>query len=80
MLISGSSKAGKSFLLMELAIALSEGLPWLGFKCKKSRVNLEIDSASFINRFAEIYKALKITPKHSDDISIWNLRGHAVTT
>ena len=81
MLISGSSKAGKSFLLMELAVALSEGMTWLGFKCKKSRVlyvNLEIDAASFINRFSEIYKALKITPKHSDDISIWNLRGHAV--
>lgn len=81
MLISGSSKAGKSFLLMELAVALSEGMMWMGFKCKKSRVlyiNLEIDSASFINRFAEIYKALKITPKHSDNISIWNLRGHAV--
>lgn len=81
MLISGSSKAGKSFLLMELAIALSEGASWLGFKCKKSKVlyvNLEIDSASCINRFAEIYKALKIPPKHSDDISIWNLRGHAV--
>ena len=81
MLISGSSKAGKSFLLMELAIALSEGMEWLGFKCKKSKVlyvNLEIDSASCINRFAEIYKALKIAPKHSEDISIWNLRGHAV--
>lgn len=66
---------------MELAVALSEGMEWLGFKCKKSRVlyvNLEIDSASFVNRFADIYKALKLTPKHSDDISIWNLRGHAV--
>lgn len=81
MLISGSSKAGKSFLLMELAVALSEGSSWLGFKCKKSKVlyvNLEIDSASCINRFAEIYKAMKIVPKHSGDISIWNLRGHAV--
>ena len=48
---------------MELAVALSEGMTWLGFKCKKSRVlyvNLEIDAASFINRFAEIYKALKL--------------------
>jgi RecA-family ATPase len=81
MLISGSSKAGKSFLLMELAVALSEGGSWLGFKCKKSKVlyvNLEIDSASFINRFSEIYKALKVIPKHRADISIWNLRGHAV--
>ena len=81
MLISGSSKAGKSFLLMELAVALSGGATWLGFKCKKSKVlyvNLEIDPASCINRFSEIYKALKIPPKNSKDISIWNLRGHAV--
>lgn len=81
MLISGSSKAGKSFLLMELAVALSEGMTWLGFKCKKSRVlyvNLEIDSASCIHRFIEIYAALKFTPKHTDNIVLWNLRGHAV--
>ena len=32
MLISGSSKAGKSFLLMELAVSLSEGIEWLDFK------------------------------------------------
>ena len=81
MLISGSSKAGKSFLLMELAIALSEGLDWLGLKCRKSRVlyvNLEIDAPSCINRFIEIYKALKLKPKHATNIVLWNLRGHAV--
>lgn len=81
MLISGSSKAGKSFLLMELAIALSEGIKWLGFQCKKSKVlyiNLEIDRPSFINRFIEIYKAMKLKPKHSHDIAIWNLRGEAM--
>ena len=81
MLISGSSKAGKSFLLMELAIALAEGRKWLGFQCRKSKViyvNLEIDPASCINRFSEIYKTLKLTPTHSQDIIIWNLRGHAV--
>ena len=81
MLISGSSKAGKSFLLMELCIALAEGRTWLGFPCKKGRVlyvNLEIDPASAINRFLRIYEALGIPIKHSDDIVIWNLRGHAV--
>ncbi len=81
MLISGSSKAGKSFLLMELSIALSEGMKWLGFQCKKSKVlyvNLEIDAASCINRFAEIYKALKFKPKYSHDIVLWNLRGRAM--
>lgn len=81
MLISGSSKAGKSFLLMELCIAISEGLPWLGFQCRKGRVlyvNLEIDPASAINRFLKIYEGLGIQPKHSNDIEIWNLRGRSL--
>lgn len=81
MLISGSSKAGKSFLLMELSIAISEGTKWLGFQCKQGKVlyvNLEIDPASCVNRFLKIYKVLGLTPKHMDDIVIWNLRGHAV--
>jgi RecA-family ATPase len=66
---------------MQLAIALSEGTKWLGFQCKKSKVlyvNLEIDRASFIHRFTEIYEALRLKPKHSHDISIWNLRGIAM--
>ena len=81
MLISGSSKAGKSFLLMELCIAIAEGVPWLGFPCRKGRVlyvNLEIDPASCVNRFLKIYQALGEEPKHMKDIIIWNLRGHAV--
>ncbi len=81
MLISGSSKAGKSFLLMELCAAIAEGKPWLGFPCRKGRVlyvNLEIDPASCVNRFIKIYAALGYKQKHIDDIVIWNLRGHAV--
>lgn len=81
MLISGSSKAGKSFLLMELCIAIAEGIPWLGFNCKKGRVlyvNLEIDKPSCINRFVEIYDALGIPKAHVTDIEMWNLRGHAI--
>ena len=81
MLISGSSKAGKSFLLMELCIAIAEGKSWLGFPCKKGRVlyvNLEIDPASAINRFLKIYEALELPIKNADSIVIWNLRGHAV--
>ena len=80
MLISGGSKAGKSFLLMELCVAIAEGLPWLGFRCRKGRVlyvNLEIDPASAINRFRKIYEALGIPPAHVEDIVVWNLRGHA---
>ena len=54
MLISGSSKARKSVLLMELSIAITEGKAWLGFPCSKGRVlyvNLQIDIAYFVNSF-----------------------------
>lgn len=81
MLISGSSKAGKSFLLMELCVAIAEGKTWLGFPCRKGRVlyvNLEIDPASCINRFLKIYEALKMPKENMDNIVVWNLRGHAV--
>lgn len=81
MLISGSSKAGKSFLLMELCVAIAEGKTWLGFSCRKGRVlyvNLEIDPASCINRFLKIYEALKMPKENMDNIVVWNLRGHAV--
>ena len=45
---------------------------------RASDVNLEIDPASAINRFLKIYEALGIPVKHSDNIVVWNLRGHAV--
>ena len=81
MLVSGSSKAGKSFLLMELCVSIAEGVPWLGFPVSKGRVlyvNLEIDPASAINRFLKIYEALGMKPRHTKDVLLWNLRGHAV--
>lgn len=82
MLISGPSKAGKSYLLGELAICLSEGIEWLGFKCEKSKVlyvNLEIDAVSIKHRFQAIYDAMKIKATNSENITLWNLRGFAVT-
>ena len=85
MLISGPSKAGKSFFLMELAVALANGDEWIGFPCKKSRVlyvNFEIDEASCINRFINIRQAIQ-ERKHypcdnMGDLLVWNLRGHAM--
>lgn len=81
LLIAGPSKAGKNFLLMELAIAIAEGNSWLGFPCKKGKVlyiNLEIDKPSCIHRFLDIYAALGMDANHTDDIIMWNLRGHAI--
>ena len=80
MLVAGPSKAGKSFLLINLAIAIAEGREWLGMKCRQGKVvyvNLELDRASCFDRFKEIYDKIGIEPKHLRDITIWNLRGHA---
>lgn len=78
MLIAGPSKAGKSFLLMELAVAIASGTPWLGKRCRKGKVlyiNLEIDKNSFFTRFEEIFDAQEIDRKQADKIQVWNLRG-----
>ncbi len=82
MLISGPSKAGKSFLLMELCIAIAEGMNWIGRRCTQGKVlyiNLEIDAASCYHRFKAIYEALGLNvDTHQENIDIWNLRGHAM--
>ena len=81
MLVAGPSKAGKSYALIELAIAIAEGWDWLGFHCAKGRVmyiNLELAQASCLHRFADVYKAIGRTPRSLHNLDIWNLRGRAV--
>lgn len=39
-LLSGKAGLGKTFLMLQLAGALSEGAEWLGVKCQKARVGL----------------------------------------
>ena len=81
MLIAGPSKAGKSYALVELCISLAEGINWLGFKCAQGKVlyiNLEVDSASCLHRFKDVYTAMKLKPSNLSNIDIWNLRGKAV--
>lgn len=81
MLLAGPSKAGKSFALIELCIALAEGRKWLDFKCSRGKVlyaNLELDRASCLHRFYDVYQALEIPPDHVGNIDIWNLRGKSV--
>ena len=81
LLLAGPSKAGKSFALIALAIAIAEGTEWMGFKCAQGRVwyvNLELDDISCKHRIKDVYDALKIQPKHAKDLDIWNLRGQAI--
>lgn len=81
MLLAGPSKAGKSYALIELCIAIAEGKNWLGFDCAQGRimyVNLEVDRASCLHRFKDVYAALGWQPENIGSIDIWNLRGKSV--
>ena len=78
MLLAGPSKAGKSYALIQLCCAIAEGKEWLGWKCAQGRVmyvNLELDRASCLHRFKDVYQALGWKPKNLHNIDIWNLRG-----
>lgn len=80
MLLAGPSKAGKSFLQIELCIAIAEGRKWLSWPCTKGRVmyvNLELDRASCLHRFRDVYEALGWRPENLRNIDIWNLRGRS---
>ena len=81
MLIAGPSKAGKSFALIEMCIAIAEGTKWFNWQCAKGKVmyvNLELDRASCLHRFKDVYKSLRIAPNNLSNIDIWNLRGKSI--
>ncbi|HJA91324.1 MAG TPA: AAA family ATPase [Candidatus Jeotgalibaca merdavium] len=81
MLMAGPSKAGKSFALIELTIAIGEGKKWLAWQCAQGKVlyvNLELDRPSALHRFKDVYNAMGIRPDNIDNIDIWNLRGKSV--
>lgn len=81
MLLAGPSKAGKSYALIELSCAIAEGRRWLGWVCARGKVlyvNLELDRASCLHRFRDVYTALRWQPRHLDNIDIWNLRGKSI--
>ena len=53
----------------------------LGFSCAQGRVlyvNLELDRASCLHRFRDVYEALGYPPQHLGSIDVWNLRGRSI--
>jgi RecA-family ATPase len=81
MLLSGPSKAHKSFALIQLAVSIAEGRSWFGWKTGRGRVlyvNLELDGRSCKHRYWATYKraGISYTPGMID---IWNLRGSATS-
>lgn len=65
MLLAGPSKAGKSYLLIELCIALATGSEWLGHPCKEGKVlyiNLELKTDNRKRRFKLVRDAMGADP------------------
>lgn len=79
MILTGASKAGKSFSLIELAAALATGGKWLGMQCQPCRVlyfNLELRREMFLSRVAHVIEESSIDPEQvEENFNVWNLRG-----
>lgn len=80
MLVSGPSKAGKSFAMLELAAAIAEGRDWMGMQCAKGKVlyvNLELHDSSCKHRIKDVYTKLGWPPDNLQNLQTWGLRGKA---
>lgn len=77
--ITGTSKAGKSWAAIELALALASGGLWMGkFRCLPSRVlyiNTEIEAKEFRNRLETVRVALGINEGCMGMVGIMDRRG-----
>jgi hypothetical protein len=74
--LAGSSKAGKTWLLLYIALCVATGTRFLRFdttKCKIFYANLEILTAFMKERLVALMKHLGIAD--SGDLDFWNLRG-----
>lgn len=82
MMLSGPSKAGKSFALLELAMAIASGGTWLGLGCTRGRVlyvNMELARESCLNRLHAMQECIGLSQQAAANILIWNLRGTQTT-
>ncbi len=80
MMLSGPSKAHKTFTFLDLGLSVASGSPWLGFRTARAPVlylNFELAQHSFARRIAAITKAKGIPPPA--DFRAFTLRGKSVT-
>lgn len=79
MTITAASKAGKSYLLQNLAIAVATGGRWLGRSCSQGNVlylDFEIDRNSLLNRISQVAEAMGVNAESlRDKMKICALRG-----
>ena len=78
--LGGSSKAGKSWILLDMALSVNSGTQFLGFNTVAGRVlfiNLEIQAEFFQRRVQAVQQRKGITT--IENLQIWNLRGVSVS-
>lgn len=82
MMLGGASKAGKTFMLMQLAVAIASGTEWLGMQTMRGRVlyiDLEVDEAESDNRLISVIKHSGLDDEQLENavagIDVVNLRG-----
>jgi len=81
LLLSGPSKAGKSWAMIQLATACATGGKWFDHEVAQGRVlylNLELDTISGHHRFANVMAAQGHDSAWAHNITIWPLRGSVV--
>jgi AAA domain/VirE N-terminal domain len=78
-MLGGGSKCYKTFTVLDLALSISQGVPWWGRQVVQGRVlflNFEIAPALFQHRVSIMLDA-KALSRPLRDLDIWNLRGCA---
>ena len=83
-MLTGGSKSGKSFFMIELGLAIATGEKFLGrFPCSRGKVlyiNLEISEKSFVQRVQHVAKAKGLTKEmYVDNFKMLHLRGLSVS-
>ena len=74
--LGGSSKVGKTWILLYLAFCVATGNPFLRWATRKGRVlfiNFEILAAFMKERLETLMQHLAVNPP--DNLDVWNLRG-----
>lgn len=83
MLISGSPKAGKSFLICQLALAVASGTKWVGQDCKQKKVlyiDAELPIEVALNRMHNIWRKLdNVIPVFPETLDIKSTKNKSVT-
>ncbi|MHC1762936.1 MAG: AAA family ATPase [Verrucomicrobiia bacterium] len=75
-IVGGASKSYKTWNLIDMAVSVATGTPWLGFDTTPGKVlyvNLEIQPSFFRYRIEQVGKAKNVEIR--DNLELWNLRG-----